>query len=335
MCRWTQKRDAASSHMLVPMDRPQSSENELLHLWALIVDLSDQLNQNRSLAASLQAQAGHIRSQAVHTGSGFPLRRFNAHLDGQEYTVELDRMTSALSTDNAAIAHDNKQLAALIREYESTLEAVMAKFRAAALNAQETELGIARHYESALITRDTTTLVQQLAQISTADTALARVSQRLRAALRLSQGEQPLPDDILDDEERAALPAPEISALEDSRDAYTGDLPTDWALERECELARLQRENSELRRLLGAPPPEEDDGLGMGGMLAFRPPTLPRFRGRAGTGPGLGMYNPFPNTGAGRGALSIGRMAAPEGWTGENEMWRNVQERDTRAGLLS
>ncbi|KAH7107676.1 hypothetical protein BKA62DRAFT_765054 [Auriculariales sp. MPI-PUGE-AT-0066] len=299
-----------------------NGENELLHLWALVVDLSDQLNQNRNLAATLQAQAGHIRSQAVHTGSGFPLRRFNAHLS----------VPDALSVDNSAIAHDNKQLAALIREYESTLEAVMAKFRAAALNAQEVELGIARHYENELITRDTQILVQQLAHTSDADAALSRVSQRLRAALRLSQGEPPLPDDVIDEAELASFQIPQ-ELLEDLRDTYTGELPTDWALERESELVRLERENAELRRLLGAPPPEEDDG-GMG-LLPFRAPTLPRFRGRSGTG--LGMYSPFQsNGGAGRGALAIGRMAGPgDSWTGENEMWRNVQERDTRAGLLS
>ena len=46
----------------------------------------------------------------------------------------------------------------------------------------------------------------------------------------------------------------------------------DWALERECELARLERENATLRMLLGAPggedasnlrlslPPPQDDG---------------------------------------------------------------------------
>ncbi|KZV96158.1 hypothetical protein EXIGLDRAFT_733740 [Exidia glandulosa HHB12029] len=299
-----------------------NNENELSRLWELVNVLSEQLAHNRAAANELQTQATNVKSQAVHTGSGFPLRRFNLHLDVEEYNSELERMTAALAADNASITHDNKQLAALVREYEVTLESVMAKFRAAALSAQEHELGIARRYESALLESDTNALMEQLQRGSGFDATLARVSRRLRAALRLSQGERPLPEDD-DSDEPHVVP-------EDSRDAYTGELPTDSALEREAELVRLQRENAELRRLLGAAPPEEDDG---GGMLAFRAPTLPRFARRmqqTSATNGLALYTPYPGVGRG---LAIGRMA-PQEWS-DSDVWRNVQERDARAGLLS
>ncbi len=42
----------------------------------------------------------------------------------------------------------------------------------------------------------------------------------------------------------------------------------DWALERECELARLERENAMLRMLLGVPGSEDDVNL----RLALPPP---------------------------------------------------------------
>lgn len=42
----------------------------------------------------------------------------------------------------------------------------------------------------------------------------------------------------------------------------------DWALERECELARLERENAMLRMLLGAPGGEDDSNL----RLSLPPP---------------------------------------------------------------
>jgi len=38
-----------------------NSEQDLLQLWSLIAELSDQLNQNRSLSVSLHAQAGSIK----------------------------------------------------------------------------------------------------------------------------------------------------------------------------------------------------------------------------------------------------------------------------------
>ena len=46
-------------------------------LWTVITELSEQLNHNRSLAVSLYAQAGGIKNQAIHTQTGFVLRRFN------------------------------------------------------------------------------------------------------------------------------------------------------------------------------------------------------------------------------------------------------------------
>jgi hypothetical protein len=45
------------------------------------------------------------------------------------YEGELERMNAAMIEDNHALQRDNKQLNALIKEYEQTLENVMAAFR--------------------------------------------------------------------------------------------------------------------------------------------------------------------------------------------------------------
>jgi hypothetical protein len=47
----------------------------------------------------------------------------------EEYDAELERMNSAMLAENQALQHDNKQLNALIKEYETTLETVMGLFR--------------------------------------------------------------------------------------------------------------------------------------------------------------------------------------------------------------
>jgi hypothetical protein len=47
----------------------------------------------------------------------------------EAYETELERMTTALQMENASLAHDNKQLSALIKEYEQTLENIMSSFR--------------------------------------------------------------------------------------------------------------------------------------------------------------------------------------------------------------
>lgn len=45
------------------------------------------------------------------------------------YEAELDKMNIAMTADNHALHRDNKQLNALIKEYEQTLETVMSSFR--------------------------------------------------------------------------------------------------------------------------------------------------------------------------------------------------------------
>ncbi len=47
----------------------------------------------------------------------------------EEYDAELERMNSTMIAENLALQHDNKQLNALIKEYETTLETVMGLFR--------------------------------------------------------------------------------------------------------------------------------------------------------------------------------------------------------------
>ena len=43
-----------------------------------------------------------------------------------EYSAELDRMNAAVMAENYNLQHDNKQLSALTKEYEQTLESIMS-----------------------------------------------------------------------------------------------------------------------------------------------------------------------------------------------------------------
>lgn len=49
------------------------------------------------------------------------------------YDAELERMNTSLAAENQGLLHDNKQLGALIKEYEQTLESVMGAFRTRAV----------------------------------------------------------------------------------------------------------------------------------------------------------------------------------------------------------
>jgi len=58
----------------------QQQEPDINQLWATITELSNQFNKARSASVSLIEQTSSLRSQAVHSQSGFVLRRFNTHI---------------------------------------------------------------------------------------------------------------------------------------------------------------------------------------------------------------------------------------------------------------
>ncbi|KAF5369529.1 hypothetical protein D9758_002579 [Tetrapyrgos nigripes] len=269
--------------------------DDLTQLWGLIQDLSEQLNQNRSLSVSLYTQAGGVKfylfcsvlcwtvagvltavySQATHSQTGFVLRRFNLDKTKEEYESELDRMNNAMATENRELQHDNKQINALIKEYEQTLDTLMSSFRNRAKDVQERELSLVREYETKLLEMEERNATRELAASTTLSESLSKMSQLLRQCLRGQGGEQLR--DLEESRRRRKHNASESQsqsqaegegqaekedALEEleefvhEREPWTASDVTqaEWALEREIELARLERENEELRRLVGLSP---------------------------------------------------------------------------------
>jgi hypothetical protein len=47
----------------------------------------------------------------------------------ETFESELERMNAQIVIENQTLLHENKQLSILLKEYEGTLETVMAKFR--------------------------------------------------------------------------------------------------------------------------------------------------------------------------------------------------------------
>ncbi|KNZ80916.1 hypothetical protein J132_03616 [Termitomyces sp. J132] len=211
------------------------SNDQLGQLWALIQELSEQLNQNRSVSVSLLAQAGNIKASPAETQS---ITLFNLDKSQEEYDAELERMNTSMVAENQALQRDNKELNTLIKDYEQTLETLMSSFRNRAKDVQERELSLIREYETKILARQDDYVTQDLASAVTFSQSLARISRLLRQFLRSLNGED------LD------LPIPRQNG-EDHRESWTTTAASEYALERETELTRLEIENEELRRMLG------------------------------------------------------------------------------------
>ncbi|KAF9046425.1 hypothetical protein BJ165DRAFT_1527521 [Panaeolus papilionaceus] len=222
-----------------------NNEYDLVQLWSIITELGEQLSQNRSMSVSLYSMAGKIKNQAVNSQTGFVLRRQSK----EEYDAELENMNAAMTLENQGLQHDNKQLNALIKEYEQTLESLMSAFRNRAQDVQERELSLIREYEAKLLAREEENANKDLYASMAISNSLVRLSHLLRQVLRSQNGEEiESPTDV---EEEHDTRVPRITAAS-----------ADQALERDIELARLEKENEELRRLLGLLPPypKKDSG---------------------------------------------------------------------------
>lgn len=236
-------------------------ETELIRVWQLVSELSEQLARNQELATSLKSQASVLKGRADQACSGFSLRRFNVDISQEEFDSDIERLNAQIIVENQALLQENRQLTTLLKEYESTMEMIMTKFRNHATAAQQHELTLARHYETLIQTRES----QSIAADTTANTVILqsmhRLSCHLQSLLRLMTGErveiessiQSQPDLIVD---LSSLPQEVkelqrlIQALEEQVDGGEETGRQDWASQRECEIRRLDKENVVLRKAL-------------------------------------------------------------------------------------
>ncbi|KJA28561.1 hypothetical protein HYPSUDRAFT_177723 [Hypholoma sublateritium FD-334 SS-4] len=234
-------------------------DNELVLVWQIVNELSEQLAHNQKLTNALKSQAGLLKEQATQATAGFALRRVNADISKETFESELERSNAQIIIENQTLLHENKQLGLLLKEYEGTMDTIMSKFRNHAVAAQQHELTLTRHYESLLLSRDSHNLSSDLTANTNMSQSLQRLCYHLRGLLKSMAGEDMAYQNIDPDYDQLGFNAAdleELTQLLESLDEKGGTYPgrdkrEDWAIERESEISRLEAENEELRRILG------------------------------------------------------------------------------------
>ncbi|WFC96054.1 hypothetical protein MBRA1_002710 [Malassezia brasiliensis] len=205
-------------------------------LWSLILDLSAQVTANKQVADALKTQIDELQGQAVHAKTGYALRRFNVDVAEETFTSELERLNVQLTQENTMLAHEAKQLGALLRECEATLETVMGKFRRFSHAVQQYGLDLSAYYQSRLAAQTAQLDALQRHEHQDRDASMARLGALVRDALRLVDGE----DAAADGTGRAS----------------------DAALDTATEVEQLRVENAMLRSLLGLPQAQDGGEAG-------------------------------------------------------------------------
>jgi hypothetical protein len=213
----------------------------------------------------------------------------------EDYESELERMNTSMAAENQSLQYDNKQLNALIKEYEQTLETVMSTFRNRAVCAylsflkyhnpilhqrdvQERELSLIREYEAKLLVREEENVTRDLDSSTAVSESLARLSHVLRQLLRYLGGE--------------CLEQKEGEGSEEDREPWNATTAAQHALERECELARLEKENEELRGMFAVGHDGRRSVILDPARVIGSPSPRPPNQSQAGDG-GIGTVRPF------------------------------------------
>ena len=143
---------------------------------------------------------------------------------------------------------------------------------------QERELSLIRDFEMRLLAREEENANAELQTNIIVSDAVSRISNLLRQLLRAQGGE----------EADSQVPADEA----EEREPWTLGQAAEQALEREIELARLEKENEELRRMLGMIPsqPRPDSGEMHAGFDSRRAEHLHQRAGGGAMNAGFPLY---------------------------------------------
>ncbi|CEH14313.1 Suppressor of IKBKE 1 [Ceraceosorus bombacis] len=158
-------------------------------LWLLVGELSQQLTTNREVAAQLQARVDELKGQALHNNTGYALRRFNLDISKEKFESNLEKLNASLVVENQTLAHENKQLNLLLREYEQTLETIMGRFRSFSHATQSHTLQLTSHYESLLSQAEEDQSSRDLSESTAVSSRLSEMGSLVRLAMRTLDGE--------------------------------------------------------------------------------------------------------------------------------------------------
>ena len=147
---------------------------------------------------------------------------------------------------------------------------------------QERELSLIRDYETKLLARQEEDAAHDLSSSTAVSESLGRISNLLRQFLRTLGGEDIDPQAMHGGDE------------DEDRDPWDSVSAAEYALEREIELARLEKENEELQRMMG--------------LVAAHP-----RRTNSDTRP---TFEPPPRSGMGQRVSSISRLGGASGVVG-------------------
>ncbi|KAF2199469.1 hypothetical protein GQ43DRAFT_345223, partial [Delitschia confertaspora ATCC 74209] len=169
-------------------------QTDMNHLWSVVQQLSQVLEENRAQAAGIVNGVQAIQARAAEEGGigGLSLREVNGELSAASRTSEIAHLTTRLHTAEStitALQTSTTSLQTLVSDYESALTLVLDKLRPYAYTQTQAMLALHKHYQSALESERATSMQLRIEQAGW-QAGFGRVAEYARQALKARSEEE-------------------------------------------------------------------------------------------------------------------------------------------------
>ncbi|KAJ4305654.1 hypothetical protein N0V90_001185 [Kalmusia sp. IMI 367209] len=167
-------------------------QTDMNHLWGVVQQLSQMLEDNRAQTAGIVNGVQAIQARAAEEGGvgGLAIREVNGEINAATRAAEITQLQNSLSAAQSRIANltsQNSTLATLLTDYENALTLLLDKLRPFAYAHTQNMVAIHKHYHSVL-EQERATSMQLRLEHAEWQAGLGRVAEYARGALK-AQGE--------------------------------------------------------------------------------------------------------------------------------------------------
>ncbi|KAL0254575.1 hypothetical protein SLS55_010053 [Diplodia seriata] len=166
-------------------------QTDMNHLWQVVQQLSDVLQENRSQTANIMNSVQQIQARAAQEGTSPTIAQVNGDLaaaTSRQQAAELNNLRASLQAAHgtaASLDAQNAALRGLVQDYETSLALVVEKLRPYAHQQHDAMLALHAHY-NALLERERQANLELRLDHQDWQAGLGRVAQYARHALKES-----------------------------------------------------------------------------------------------------------------------------------------------------
>ncbi|OAG09580.1 uncharacterized protein CC84DRAFT_1193345 [Paraphaeosphaeria sporulosa] len=167
-------------------------QTDMNHLWSVVQQLSQMLEENRAQTAGIVNGVQAIQARASEEGGvgGLAIREVNGEINAATRAAEVTQLQSSLHNAQSRIStltSQNSTLATLLTDYENALTLLLDKLRPYAYTQTQAILSLHKHYQG-LLEQERATSMQLRLEHSEWQAGLGRVAEYARGSLK-AQGE--------------------------------------------------------------------------------------------------------------------------------------------------